>query len=204
MGEFQTNKNRSRAITSAAIFHAMGMVYIPLIAYAVIPTEWNLPIEFLGINYSSWRGFLILCSATNFVLSLFISFMPESPKFLLAKGEHDEALRVLTTVFHHNTNQRREDYPVKKLVLEETVQSLAAVKGAKKILKLMWEQTAPLFRRKFILETSKLIIIIFTLGGISAGVFMWIPYYFNDLLAFHEPGLTLCQTVAYSFQVKQK
>lgn len=204
MGEFQTNKKRSRAITCAAVLQALGMCYVPLMAYAVIPNQWTLPIDFLGINYSSWRGFIILCSATNFLLSFFISFMPESPKFLLAKGNHDEALSVLTTVFHYNTNQKREDYPVKKLVLEETIQSLASAKGAKQILSLMWEQSAPLFRKEFILETTKLILIIFTLAGISSGVFVWIPYYCNDLLAFHQPDMTLCQTIAYSFQFKQK
>lgn len=41
-----------------------------------------------------------------------MSFGPESPKFLVAQGKHDEALRVLQNIYAGNKGKSPEDYPV--------------------------------------------------------------------------------------------
>lgn len=202
MGEFYTNRRRSRAITSAAIFQALGLVFIPVLALMVIPQKWILPVAGLDINFSSWRVFLVLCSATNMLTFAVFYFMPESPKFLLIKGKHDEALNVLKTIFRHNTNKNRSEYPVKKIIMEESIPIIKT--SGKDIISIIWEQTAPIFRQPFLLNTFHMVLVAFILAGLSAGIFMWIPFIFNDLLSYHEPSFSLCQSLNKGIEIKYK
>lgn len=202
MGEFYTNRRRPRAITTAAIFQALGLVFIPVLALLVIPQKWILPVAGLDINFSSWRVFLILCSATNVITFSVFYFMPESPKFLLVKGKHDEALQVLQTIFKYNTNRSPDEFPVKKIIVEESTPILKT--GGKNILSIIWEQTAPIFRPPFLINTFHLVLVAFILAGTSAGLFMWMPFLFLDLLAYHQPSMTLCQSLNVGYEHKYK
>lgn len=129
-------------------------------------------------------------------------FMPESPKFLLVKGKHEEALKVLQTIFKYNTNRNRNEYPVKKIIVEESIPTIKT--GGKNILSIIWEQTAPIFRQPFLLNTFHLVLVAFILAGTSAGLFMWIPFIFNDLLSYHKPSMTLCQSLNVGNEIKYK
>lgn len=42
----------------------------------------------------------------------FLMLFPESPKFLLARGEKKQALQILRNMFAKNYNKNPEDYPV--------------------------------------------------------------------------------------------
>lgn len=168
----------------------------------VIPQKLILPIPGFDINFSSWRVFLILCSATNMLTFTVFYFMPESPKFLLFKGKHDEALMVLQTIFRYNTNRKRDDYPVKKIIIEETTPSIKTSEDG--IFSIIWKQTTPLFREPFRLKTFHMVLVAFLLAGIASGLFMWIPFIFNDLLSYHKPSMTLCQSLNIRNQIKYK
>lgn len=128
--------------------------------------------------------------------------MPESPKFLLVKGKHDEALIVLKTIFRYNTKKHSDEYPVKKIIIEESVPILKI--SGKNILSIVWEQTAPIFRQPFIINTFHMVLVGFILAGISAGLFMWIPFIFNDLLSYHKASMTMCQALNIGNEIKFK
>ncbi|XP_048225386.1 synaptic vesicle glycoprotein 2B isoform X3 [Perognathus longimembris pacificus] len=67
----------------------------------------------MGTNYHfhSWRVFVIVCALPCAVSSIALKFMPESPRFLLEMGKHDEAWMILKQV--HDTNMRAKGTPEK-------------------------------------------------------------------------------------------
>lgn len=42
-----------------------------------------------------------------------MAFGFESPKYLVAQGKHDEALKVLQNIYSENKGKSPEDYPVR-------------------------------------------------------------------------------------------
>ncbi|KAM5177263.1 synaptic vesicle glycoprotein 2B isoform 2-T2 [Callospermophilus lateralis] len=67
----------------------------------------------MGTNYHfhSWRVFVIVCALPCTVSMVALKFMPESPRFLLEMGKHDEAWMILKKV--HDTNMRAKGTPEK-------------------------------------------------------------------------------------------
>ena len=45
-------------------------------------------------HFSSWRVFLLVCNLPSILALLGLTFMPESPRFLLEAGREIEAMRV--------------------------------------------------------------------------------------------------------------
>lgn len=62
----------------------------------------------------SWNIFLFLCALPSLVSGFAYIFMPETPKFLMAKGETERALRVFSWVYSINTGRSADTYPVSK------------------------------------------------------------------------------------------
>ncbi|XP_044518406.1 synaptic vesicle glycoprotein 2B isoform X4 [Gracilinanus agilis] len=67
----------------------------------------------MGTNYHfhSWRVFVIVCALPCMASMVALKFMPESPRFLLEMGKHDEAWMILKNV--HDTNMRAKGTPEK-------------------------------------------------------------------------------------------
>lgn len=66
-----------------------------------------------------------------------------------------------------------QSYPIKDLVDEPTGTALSEVHGVYGILKLVWNQTWPLFQRPHLGSTLKLCYLMFVLFSIGHGTFMW-------------------------------
>nr|KAF6411897.1 synaptic vesicle glycoprotein 2B [Rousettus aegyptiacus] len=62
-------------------------------------------------HFHSWRVFVIVCVLPCAVSMVALRFMPESPRFLLEMGKHDEAWMILKQV--HDTNMRAKGTPEK-------------------------------------------------------------------------------------------
>ncbi|KAM6202133.1 synaptic vesicle glycoprotein 2B isoform 3-T3 [Rhynchocyon petersi] len=62
-------------------------------------------------HFHSWRVFVIVCALPCTVSMVALKFMPESPRFLLEMGKHDEAWMILKQV--HDTNMRAKGAPEK-------------------------------------------------------------------------------------------
>lgn len=65
----------------------------------------------------TWQTFLLICALPSFTSGVLVSFLPESPKFLMSKGRNDEAMKVFERIHRANMGSKAE-YPVKKLVDE--------------------------------------------------------------------------------------
>lgn len=60
----------------------------------------------------SWNIFLFLCSLPSLFSGFAYIFMPETPKFLMAKGQTQKAMEVFAWVYSLNTGKSPDSYPV--------------------------------------------------------------------------------------------
>lgn len=66
-----------------------------------------------------------------------------------------------------------QSYPVHHLIRETTTNSLMATKGFSAILKLVWQQTKPIFIAPYLDSTAKLCFMVFTLFAVGHGTLIW-------------------------------
>ncbi|XP_049770493.1 synaptic vesicle glycoprotein 2A-like [Schistocerca cancellata] len=201
LGEFHSDKTRTQAIVYVCIFLSMALLVEPGLAWAVIPQPWAAPLPWITMR--SWRVFLILGavpSAATF-LGLWL-LLPESPKFLLAVGRHDEALGVLRKMFATNSGLPPEKYPVAALQGDALTSSPVGVntKSPLAIARHMWRQTVPLFKPPYLLYTVVACFIQFGLYASSNGFLIWLPELLNRMGQYGEAypnhPATVCDVIA--------
>lgn len=86
----------------SSFIYALGAMIMPFISFAVINREWSLDISFMGLTYKPWRLFIIVCGIPGLVCGIAMSFLPESPKYLLSANREDEAKEVLQHIYRIN------------------------------------------------------------------------------------------------------
>ncbi|CAI6350752.1 unnamed protein product [Macrosiphum euphorbiae] len=86
------------------------------IAWLVIPQTFR--IEYGFFLFRSWNLFAIICSLPSIIFSCLLLQLPESPKFLLAKGKYDETMDCLKFVYRWNNNTD-DEFPVTSLTLPD-------------------------------------------------------------------------------------
>lgn len=106
ISEFHSAKTASRAAATISIFISAVWVFMSAIAMLLIPMDWTIWMFFL--EFKPWRLFLICISSINLWNAIVFSFLPETPKFLLAKNRKEEALEVLSRVYAINTGQPKK------------------------------------------------------------------------------------------------
>jgi len=78
------------------------------IAWLVLPQTFR--IEYGFFLFRSWNLFAVICSLPSIIFSCLLVQLPESPKFLLAKGKHDETMDCLKFVYRWN-NKTDDEFP---------------------------------------------------------------------------------------------
>ncbi|XP_066995287.2 synaptic vesicle glycoprotein 2B [Anabrus simplex] len=180
LGEFHSEKTRTRAMVWVCVYIALGMGIQPGIAWLIIPQKWSLDLPWY--TFHSWRVFAMVCGLPSLLTAiLLVIFMPESPKFLLAAGREHEAMDVLRHVYAMNSGKEPSHYPVKALKLDAQTIYAAESSSPLAIMKHMWYQTKPIFRPPYILTTVVACFIQFGLYASSNGFLLWIPDLFNRL-----------------------
>ncbi|XP_038603051.1 synaptic vesicle glycoprotein 2B [Tachyglossus aculeatus] len=109
--EFLSREKRGEHLSWLCMFWMIGGIYASATAWSIIPHYgWGFS---MGSNYHfhSWRVFVIICALPCLASMVALNFMPESPRFLLETGKHDEAWMILKQV--HDTNMRAKGEPEK-------------------------------------------------------------------------------------------
>ncbi|XP_073832099.1 synaptic vesicle glycoprotein 2A-like isoform X2 [Musca autumnalis] len=209
LGEFHTQKNRSRAIMGSAFIFGVGAMMMPAIAWLFINQEWRLPLPFLGLTYKPWRLFMVVCGVPGFLCGLSLFKIPESPKFLLSMGQEEKCVEILQKIFSFNTGKAKEEFPIAHVKEDldtssnNKPHSPAGLSGRSNpllnILKSMWSQTQPLFNREYARTTILICTIQFLIFCTSNGMYMWFPSILNSVAEFMNENPNnrtfICQVV---------
>ncbi|XP_033824414.1 synaptic vesicle glycoprotein 2B [Periophthalmus magnuspinnatus] len=109
--EFLQMDKRGEHLSWLCMFWMMGGIYASFTAWGIIPRYgwgFSMGTEF---QFHSWRVFVLVAALPAIASLVGLTFMPESPRFLLENAKHDEAWMILKQV--HDTNWRAKGQPEK-------------------------------------------------------------------------------------------
>uniref|UniRef100_A0A671UX58 Synaptic vesicle glycoprotein 2Bb n=1 Tax=Sparus aurata TaxID=8175 RepID=A0A671UX58_SPAAU len=109
--EFLQVDKRGEHLSWLCMFWMIGGIYASFTAWGIIPRYgwgFSMGTEF---QFHSWRVFVLVAALPAIASLVGLTFMPESPRFLLENAKHDEAWMILKQV--HDTNWRAKGQPEK-------------------------------------------------------------------------------------------
>ncbi|XP_037367338.1 synaptic vesicle glycoprotein 2B isoform X2 [Talpa occidentalis] len=195
--EFLSREKRGEHLSWLGIFWMTGGLYASAMAWSIIPHYgWGFS---MGTNYHfhSWRVFVIVCALPCTVSLLALKFMPESPRFLLEMGKHDEAWMILKRV--HDTNMRAKGTPEKVF----TVSNIKTPKQMDEFIEIqsstgtwyqrwlvrtlgwggqVWDNALYCVMGPFRMNTLILAVVWFTMALSYYGLTVWFP----DMIRYYQ------------------
>ncbi|KAF7650953.1 hypothetical protein LDENG_00117890 [Lucifuga dentata] len=196
--EVLAREKRGEHLSWLCMFWMIGGIYASAMAWAIIPHYgWSFSMG-SAYQFHSWRVFVVVCALPCVSAVVALTFMPESPRFFLEMGKHDEAWMVLKHI--HDTNMRARGEPERVFTvnrikipkqLDELVemQSESANPAAKAFFKMrselrgIWMTFMRCFNYPVKENTLKLAAIWFTLSFGYYGLSVWFPDVIKHLQA---------------------
>uniref|UniRef100_A0A8C4ZDP0 Synaptic vesicle glycoprotein 2Ca n=1 Tax=Gadus morhua TaxID=8049 RepID=A0A8C4ZDP0_GADMO len=109
--EVLSREKRGEHLSWLCMFWMIGEIYASAMAWAIIPHYgWSFSMG-SAYQFHSWRVFVVVCALPCVCAVVALTFMPESPRFYLEVGKHDEAWMILKQI--HDTNMRARGLPEK-------------------------------------------------------------------------------------------
>lgn len=152
----------------------------------------------------------MICSLPSFLVAALLLLLPESPRFLIMKGRHEEALAIFRGIYVTNTGRPQETYPVAEILIDEKFQQeLELVDKANRskysqMISNMLANSKGLFVSPILKFTLISIIINFTFHIGYYGLMMWFPELFSRFDEYSRmfPGedASVCRVTEYVVQ----
>ncbi|XP_069704225.1 synaptic vesicle glycoprotein 2B-like isoform X2 [Periplaneta americana] len=193
LGEFHTHQNSNKNICYVGFFWTLAWMLLPGLAWLVIPQSWSYQVP--GFTYNSWRIFVAMLAVPSTLGALILLCFPESPKYLLAVGKHQEALLVLSKMYTANTGNPPCEYSVKSLEIQGAdnvnfpIADNNQMMHKKSILilwKTMWAQTSAIFLPPVLYNTALCSLLLFANMFGYYGLGLWLPEIFNRFEDYYK------------------
>ncbi|KAG9489120.1 synaptic vesicle glycoprotein 2B [Eleutherodactylus coqui] len=188
--EFLSREKRGEHLSWLCMFWMIGALYASAMAWSIIPHYgWGFS---MGTHYHfhSWRVFVVVCVLPCIASIIALKFMPESPRFLLETGKHDEAWMILKNV--HDTNMRAKGEPEKVFTVSQIktpkqidefieIQSSTGTWFQRwfvrfmTVVKQVWESMLYCFSGQYKMNTIFLTVVWFTMSLSYYGLTVWFP-----------------------------
>ncbi|XP_063912390.1 synaptic vesicle glycoprotein 2B-like isoform X2 [Zophobas morio] len=188
LSEFHGTQYRSRVPLTLGLLYSVGNIFLPLLAWALLPLNININV-FEGFELHAWNIFLLICTLPALTSGLFFLIIPESPKYLMSKGNNENALEIFQQIFKLNTRQDPEQYPVKKLKDDKQIYQ------QKYTLKEAWIQISPLFSLRYANKLLLVCLLEFFLMMGTNSLRLWLPQIFqliNDYILENNESGSFC------------
>ncbi|GAB0098019.1 hypothetical protein DMENIID0001_137090 [Sergentomyia squamirostris] len=205
LGEFHNTKNRTRAIMAASTIFGLFSLMLPVLAWAILSSTWTLDFSMIGITYKPWRLFLVVCGLPNLFCAISFFWLPESPKFILAQGHQTDTINILQRIYSINTKKSRETLKICAIIHEE--ESLSSQKDSEqntksvlRVLRSIYNQTAPIFMGDHLRKTLIACTLQFWMFFTGHGLYLFFPDILNRVAMYIDQAgenysATICQAV---------
>uniref|UniRef100_A0A674N1N1 Synaptic vesicle glycoprotein 2A n=1 Tax=Takifugu rubripes TaxID=31033 RepID=A0A674N1N1_TAKRU len=161
--EFLAQEKRGEHLSWLCMFWMMGGIYASAMAWAIIPHYgWSFQMG-SAYQFHSWRVFVLVCAFPCVAAIAALNSMPESPRFYLENGKHDEGWMILKQV--HDTNMRAKGYPERVFSVSICVK-ISLYQNYKQRL-----SSTPEYKR----TTFMLMAVWFTMSFSYYGLTVWFP-----------------------------
>ncbi|XP_037024120.1 synaptic vesicle glycoprotein 2A-like [Bradysia coprophila] len=180
IGEFHTEKNRSRVILYASIILGLFTLVLPLVAWLVINQDWMFDFPAIQFTYKPWRLFVVGCSMLSLVAFVILCILPESPKFVLNNGNVEGAIEIIKTVHRWNCGKSADLDHIYGLY-DETASEHEQDVRKMTLFASIWFQIKPLFLPQHLRTTVLICILKFIEFAGTNGLYVWIPEVLNRL-----------------------
>ncbi|KAJ3666324.1 hypothetical protein Zmor_001774 [Zophobas morio] len=114
LGEFASKKHRDIMLGRLEVFWNVGVIILPGLAWVLLNRTLLESFNDHG-NFSPWRIFVLVCSLPSLISLVMLYYLPETPKFLISKGQYEKAKLVFQKMFASNTGYPYYAYPVMTL-----------------------------------------------------------------------------------------
>ncbi|KAM4675093.1 synaptic vesicle glycoprotein 2B [Discoglossus pictus] len=188
--EFLAREKRGEHLSWLCMFWMIGGIYASAMAWSIIPHYgWGFS---MGTHYHfhSWRVYVVICVLPCIASIVALKFMPESPRFLLELGKHDEAWMILKKI--HDTNMRAKGEPEKVFTVSHIktpkqldefieIQSATGTWIQRWFIRFMttvkqvWENMLYCFSGQHRKNTVLLAVVWFTMSLSYYGLIVWFP-----------------------------
>lgn len=187
IGEFNTKKNRDVILSWMTVSIGIANIFIPLCAMLVLSFEWNVYLYFL--SFRPWRLLMIVFTSPGIIAALWIIRLPESPRFLIAKGNFQSAKKVLEWINDKNGGDASGE--LKRM---ESADNSENKKSS--LLQSLANQTLPLFQMTNLRPLVLCSVLHFGTFAISNGVGVFVPEILKKLsLVVEDQSIEFCQLV---------
>ncbi|CAG4949160.1 unnamed protein product [Colias eurytheme] len=189
IGEIIPGRYRDITLSVTNAMQICGSALVPLFAWAILPLEFR--IDFGSYYFRPWRLLTIIYALPFIISACLLAFGPESPKYLMSQGKHDESLQVLRTIYSSNKRKPPDDYPVKRLLMPESEETKKP-----SFFKSLVNQSVPLLKPPYLKWMALNGILLFGIFSTLNGLYMWLPDVLNRVLTGGGHEQTACQVIA--------
>lgn len=161
LAEFHGPQIRAKAVCYSGAFFTAAWLILPMTAYMVLPMTLDVVVRDI-FKLNNWRFLFFLLVLPELFATLWLLRLPESPKFLLARGDSESAMKVLRKMFAINYSRNEEDFPVIQFVYDTKCDEKCDDKNTLlRELKYVGVQVASLFKKPLVFTTLLMCAIMF-------------------------------------------
>uniref|UniRef100_A0A8C3AGC9 Synaptic vesicle glycoprotein 2A n=2 Tax=Cyclopterus lumpus TaxID=8103 RepID=A0A8C3AGC9_CYCLU len=172
--EFLAQEKRGEHLSWLCMFWMIGGIYASAMAWAIIPHYgWSFQMG-SAYQFHSWRVFVLVCALPSVAAISALTMMPESPRFFLENGKHDEAWMILKQV--HDTNMRAKGYPERVFSVRHTMRCFTCVSVCRRTcLHSVWRNFQAVFSPEYRRTTYMMMAVWFSMSFSYYGLTVWFP-----------------------------
>ncbi|KAK2581326.1 hypothetical protein KPH14_008099 [Odynerus spinipes] len=198
LAEFQPRKKRDLFLALMETSWVTGIILVACVAWIIVP----LNIEYKSgiLSFRSWNLFVMMCSLPALIVGTWLTFFPETPKYLADTGQNAKMLNVLARMYSENTGNPSEEYfaNLKKsgnqMLIELLVritdrkneQEEIKVKSLKDITMDIFSQTLMLVKQPYLRRTFILCLVTYLIMSSYYMLILWLPDLFQRYAEFQD------------------
>ncbi|XP_045501962.1 synaptic vesicle glycoprotein 2B-like [Colias croceus] len=145
---------RDRIMLFQSSFVAIGQVVLAFITWGILTFDWT-DSYFNGMFVlHTWNYYLLIVSSWSLFATIFYTFIPESPKYLVTRHKYEEARSVLIQLYTENTGRTAETFKYANLWKDKAKQDFQIEESNMSIrekLSAGLENMKPIFQKPLLL-----------------------------------------------------